>query len=110
MLLLCAMVFAACGGNAVIGKWKPDRVETEGMSVTFEEFTKMIGVQLDVEFEFMSDGKVVATIMNESTEGTYMVDGSKVELALDGETQTLELKNKTLTFISDEIKFTLVKK
>ena len=104
------MILSACGGNSVVGKWKPDKVETDGMSVSFEELTAAIGIQLDVEFEFMSDGKAVATIMNESTEGTYKLDGNKVELTLDGETQTLELKNKTLTFISDEIKFTLVKK
>ena len=35
-LLLSLMMLTACGGNkALVGKWKPDRVETEETSIFY---------------------------------------------------------------------------
>ncbi|MCL2796998.1 MAG: hypothetical protein FWD58_02965 [Firmicutes bacterium] len=98
-IALISAVMAACGGNSVVGKWVPQKMDVDmagvKVSLNFSSlleqervvYGELIGMFEGMELEFFSDG--TCTFMGE--EGEYKLKGSKlVFYDEDGEEEDME--------------------
>ncbi|MDL2289539.1 hypothetical protein LJB83_02110 [Clostridia bacterium OttesenSCG-928-F22] len=87
IVLLMALVLTACGGGGskdiMEGTWVLDEVEAAGQKVSGDQL-KALGMEAEFIFK---DGKVKASVMvggqnvGGEQEGTYKVDGDKLEMS-----------------------------
>ena len=99
LVLALAMVLclAACGGSpqGVEGSWKLKSMEMAGMSFDIDELADSAGAlgidasAMDMSFNFKGDGTVTMSASGVSSEGTYTVSGSNVDVTFEGETMTM---------------------
>ena len=82
LVIVSVCCFAGCSKKLdVVGKWDLVEMTADGQTVTAEQLKALAG---DVEMyaEFTEDGKVILSIMGETGEGTYAIEGEEVPSAV----------------------------
>ena len=86
-LILSVSLLAGCGGGgsaAPTGKYFMTAMELEGEDI-FALYTEM-GLSADnLYIELLSGGKCKISMMDETGEGTFKVDGKTITISADGE-------------------------
>jgi hypothetical protein len=110
-------MLSACGNN-VVGKYTVSEItmgdttwskaefeekkDSEDLSLTEKMFVEMCSAFFDMNYEFKEDGVCVKTHkvlgVEKSVEGTYTVDGDKVVVTSEGDSDELTFKDNTLKF------------
>ena len=101
VLLVAMMIVVGCGGsNTLSGTYKLSGAEVNGQEFSGEQLKSLMalsGMSADMSFTFSGTDKltVKASVSGQEMEqeGTYVLDGQKLSLTLDGGTQEAELKN-----------------
>lgn len=102
-VLLCSACFlllalCSCGedqnNSEIAGHWVPTTATLNGSSVNYSE--------LDLEDDyfsltFNSDGTCTATLTGIEGSGTYVFNGTSVDITINGDTQRLTYENSQLT-------------
>lgn len=100
LLALCLTLFSLCActnkndNSEIAGHWVPTAASLNGTSVNYSE--------LDLEdgyfgFTFNSDGSCTATLTGIESSGTYVFNGTSVDVTIGGDTQKLAYENSQLT-------------
>ena len=95
-LLICA-VFCGCGGkdlaSNIEGTWVMTSIsDGDSTEVSLEKFSESLGFDmsdLEISFTFDKDGAVHLSAGGELGEGTYKVNGDKVAVTIEGDTEDL---------------------
>ena len=112
LVLALAMVLclAACGGSpeGVEGSWKLKSMEIAGMTIDIDELANTacsLGIDpssMDMSFNFKGDGTVTMSASGVTSEGTYTMSGSNVDVTFEDETQTMTLDTAAGTLTLSE--------
>lgn len=112
LMILCV----GCGkskGNDVSGTYK--LLSMGGMSIAdLQKQYDEMGIEMNVEdmvtVELKSDDTFTMKMDKDSQSGTYSIDGEKISLTVDGDTEEGTLKGKTLTIGSGNEEMVFEKK
>ncbi|MDL2218163.1 hypothetical protein LJC27_05840, partial [Christensenellaceae bacterium OttesenSCG-928-M15] len=102
VLMVCAMVFAACGGTAASAEGKyvisAMKESSTGMEITGDLLATMLGGDTEaIYIELKSGNNFVMVIPDEKGEGTYELSGETLKLTVDGDTQECTLKDNVIS-------------
>lgn len=97
---VCLILFSltACGEKAdnseIVGHWVPTAATLNGMSVNYSE----LGLEDDYfSLTFNQDGSCTAVLTGIEGSGTYVFNGTSVDMTISGDTQKLTYENSQLT-------------
>ena len=99
--LLCLVILTACDDekNAeIVGIWIPTTARINGTSVQYSSLD--IGDD-QFGFTFNADGSCVEIMTGITMNGTYVFNGTSVDLTINGENQKLDYDAGTLTLTLD---------
>lgn len=117
LFIPCLFMLSACGNN-VVGKYTVSQItvgdttwtkaefeekkDSEDLNETEKMFIEMYASFFEFNYEFKEDGVCVQSHevlgVEKSVEGTYTVDGDKVVVTAEGDSDELTFKDNTLTF------------
>ena len=120
LFIPCLIMLSACGNN-VVGKYTVSEItmgdttwskaefeekkDSEDLNATEKMFVEMCASFFELNYEFKEDGVCVQTHkvlgVERSVDGTYTVDGDKVVVTSEGDSEELTFKDNTLTFTDD---------
>ena len=78
------------GSVNLIGTWKG--TSGVGSSDGAEISLDLAFLGIDMSYTFKSNGQIIATVNNESEQGTYQFDGKELLVTFDGETNSLPIE------------------
>ena len=112
MIAAMMLGLVACGGGSSIsGTFKVASVDGKTVEDTVKEYTMSAS---DIEdlmvLEFGSGDSVTVKSAGESKTGTYKLDGDKLSITVDNETEDFTYSNNEITMESDGSKIVLKKK
>lgn len=109
VMVLCVCVFGACGKKSGLsGIYELSSGKTGDVEVTKDQMASL-GMG-NANIEFTSDKDVKMSLGDQISEGTYTVDGDKVSIKLDDETENATLDGDKLTFEMEGMSLVFIKK
>ena len=103
---ICALVMvgslAACAGQsagAEVGKYVFESIEVGGVKVPTDQISAMGAEEVTTYYiDLQKDGKAKVYFASQGDfEGTYAVSGDKVNITIDGEAESFDLKDGILS-------------
>lgn len=98
-VMFMLIVVSGCGGNdasEIIGKWVPSTASLNGETLQYAE----LGIDAEqFGFTFEKGGKCTATLAGISDTGTYVFNGTSVDIEMNNKVQKLNFDNGTLTLV-----------
>ena len=112
LVVVCAL-FAACGKKAPEGKYVVKTVDgktleeslKEELGDNLDDILKMLGIEsLDdyMYFDFKSDGTVKFVALGEEESAKWEMDGDKIKVTSDGETEELTFSGSDLLYKTED--------
>jgi hypothetical protein len=105
-----ALFLSACGSSPqdlIVGKWEVVRTKTGGPDAAYTQVAKAINMTA----EFNADGTAKLTMMRQTLQGRYKLNGDELEWAMSGITTKARAKvTATELAVTDDANRTIVYK
>ena len=113
MAALMAFALCACGGSNVEGTYVVSEYNGQSIDTALAQMKEM-GVEMTAEtlgtITLASGNKATLAMMGASKTGTYEVSGETLKITIDGETQSVSIKDGVITYTEDGTTMKMKKK
>lgn len=107
LLAISLIVLAGCGGK-LSGKYELVSVKAQGVEMAGDGL-KTAGMD-GMYIEFVDGSKFKMTMMGETAEGTYELEGKTLKMTVDGDTAEATIDGKKITMDQEGVSMTFEKK